>query len=31
MYLLVQHVGTTMDHMTLDGIQTELEKMVDLS
>jgi hypothetical protein len=31
MYQLAQHVGTTMDHMTLDGRQTEPQKMVGLS
>jgi hypothetical protein len=31
MYQLAQHVGLTMDHMTLDGIQTELQKMVSMS
>jgi hypothetical protein len=31
MYLLAQHVGTMMDHMTLDEIQTEMQKMVGLS
>jgi hypothetical protein len=28
---LAQHVGSTMEHMTLDGIQIELQKMVGLS
>jgi hypothetical protein len=31
MYQLDQHMGATMDHMTLDGIRTELQKMVGLS
>jgi hypothetical protein len=31
MYLLDQHVCTTMDHMMLDGIWTEMQKMVGLS
>jgi hypothetical protein len=31
MYQLAQHMGETMDHMALDGIQTELQKMVGLS
>jgi hypothetical protein len=31
MYQLAQHMGSTMDHMTSDGIQTELQKMVGLS
>jgi hypothetical protein len=31
MYHLVQHVGSTMDHMSLDRIRTKLQKMVGLS
>jgi hypothetical protein len=31
MYHLAQHVGSTMDHMTLNEIRTELQKMVGLS
>jgi hypothetical protein len=31
MYQLAQHVGSTMGDTTLDGIRTELQKMVGLS
>ena len=31
MYHLAQHVGSTMDQLSLDRIRTELQKMVGLS